>query len=368
MLLQEKISLYKDLIKNNLPSFALNNLDVFSGEQSGYRMRAEFGIFHQNTPNYQVLHFTHDPKTKERIFCHGHFDIATPLINSLMLALEKFCSKNYEFSHKLFQIEYLTTTTKQVIISLLFHRKLHEEQDLEKAQQLQEFLLQKNLIPTQEINIILRARKNKIIVGNNFIKEKFIVDNQEVSLYQVENSFSQPNAQINELMLNYVKKHASTKNDILELYCGVGNFTMVLAQIGRKVLATEVNKQAVEFVYKNLALNNIHNVEVGRISAEEFVQAIYKVRPFRRLEHIDLDSFNFDTVFVDPPRSGLDQKSCDMISKYPQIIYVSCNPQTLVENLQYLIEQHNYQIKHLALFDQFPQTSHCESVAILQRN
>ncbi|RIY34435.1 tRNA (uridine(54)-C5)-methyltransferase TrmA [Psittacicella hinzii] len=364
MLIEDKILNFKNLIANFIPQFNAEEIEVFSGKQSGYRMRAEFSIYHQNEPEYSIKHYTHDPKTKERVFCNGHYDIATPLINQLMQLVEAFCQKNYEFSRKLFQVEYLTTTTQQAIISLIFHRKLDSENlDLTKAQELFQFL-NTNGYPA---NVILRARKSSIIVGNNFIEEEFTVNGKKSKLLQVENSFSQPNAEINQLMLAYVEKHAKTDKDILELYCGVGNFTMILARSARKVLATEVNKQAVDFVYKNLSLNDIHNVQVGRISAEEFVQAINKVRPFRRLSHIELDSYDFSTVFVDPPRSGLDHASCDMLSKYNNVIYVSCNPNTLMENLQYLTSTHGYKIDNLALFDQFPQTNHCEAVAILSK-
>lgn len=365
MLLENKILAFKNLIQEFIPQYNPEKIDVFSGKQSGYRMRAEFAIYHDNN---KVRHYTHDAQTKERVFCNGEFAIATPLINQLMVAVEEFCNNNYTFSYKLFQVEYMTTTTGHAIVSLLFHRPLEQEgSDLEKAKELQNFLLSKNFTKG-EINVILRARKSKILVGKNYIQEKFSVLGNDIYLYQAENSFAQPNAQINQLMLEYVAKNSHSDKDILELYCGVGNFTMVLAKTGRRVLATEVNKQAVDFVSKNLAQNHIENVQVGRISAEEFVQAMQKVRPFRRLEHIDLDSYDFETVFVDPPRSGLDNASCDMISKYEQIIYVSCNPHTLMPNLQYLSQKHGYNIEHLALFDQFPQTPHVESVALLRKS
>ena len=60
------------------------------------------------------------------------------------------------------------------------------------------------------------------------------------------------------------------------------------------------------------------------------------------------------TVFVDPPRAGLDPATLSMVQRFDRIVYISCNPQTLVDNLQVLIR--NYQITALAAFDQFPYT------------
>lgn len=367
MHLTEKISTLQKLISTHLPQFPFNKLEVFHGKERGYRMRCEFGIYHENQP-YRIHHVVRDPITKERIFCNANYDIACPLINKLMPFIEEFCQKHYTFSHRLFQVEYLTTTTLEVIVSLLFHRKIDNEgEDLEIAHKLQKFLMKKNLNNEAPINIILRARKNKIIVGNYYICERLEINKKNYSLYQVENSFSQPNAEVNEMMLNYVAKHTATTNDLLELYCGVGNFTLALASCCRRMLATEVNKQAVDFVYRNLEANQISNVAVGRISAEEFVKAINKERPFNRLAHIDLDSYNFDTVFVDPPRAGLDSASCDMISRFKNITYVSCNPHTLLSNLEYLCKKYGFKVQKLALFDQFPQTPHMESIAILTK-
>lgn len=102
-----------------------------------------------------------------------------------------------------------------------------------------------------------------------------------------------------------------------------------------------------------------------RLSSEEFTQAIDKVRLFRRLADIDLDSYNFDTVLVDPPRAGLDKDACAIVARFPQILYISCNPEIQLENLELLSQTHR--IKHFALFDQFPYTDHTETGLLLVR-
>jgi len=76
-------------------------------------------------------------------------------------------------------------------------------------------------------------------------------------------------------------------------------------------------------------------------------------------EYIDLDDYQFSTVFVDPPRAGIDVKTLQLIARFDHIIYISCNPETLADNLKVLCETHV--IVRTALFDQFPYTDKIES-------
>jgi len=89
------------------------------------------------------------------------------------------------------------------------------------------------------------------------------------------------------------------------------------------------------------------------------------VRPFRRLAHINLADYQFTTVLVDPPRAGLDADTIKLIQRFDNIVYISCNPDTLAANLQLLCETHT--IIRTALFDQFPYTHHMESGILLKR-
>jgi tRNA (uracil-5-)-methyltransferase len=88
-------------------------------------------------------------------------------------------------------------------------------------------------------------------------------------------------------------------------------------------------------------------------------------RKFRRLEGFDLTAYNYDTVLVDPPRAGLDKESVALVSRFNKIIYISCNPNTLKENLLDLTKTHA--IEKFALFDQFPYTAHIETGIVLIR-
>ena len=157
----------------------------------------------------------------------------------------------------------------------------------------------------------------------------------------------------------------SRDGDLVELYCGNGNFTVALAENFRRVLATEISRTSVASARENLAANGIDNVTVGRMSAEEFAAALKGDKGGRRVAEWGLDDYAFGTVLVDPPRAGLDAASCDQLSGYSRIVYISCNPETLASNLERLTETHR--ITRFALFDQFPWTHHCECGVLLER-
>ncbi|MCL5425662.1 MAG: tRNA (uridine(54)-C5)-methyltransferase TrmA, partial [Gammaproteobacteria bacterium] len=133
----------------------------------------------------------------------------------------------------------------------------------------------------------------------------------------------------------------------------------------RRVLATEISRISVASANINLAANGVTNATIGRMSAEEFSLALKGEKVGRRVAEMALDGYDFSTVLVDPPRAGLDEQSCEQLSEYAQIVYISCNPATLAENLTILTKTH--QIERFALFDQFPFTNHVECGVLLQR-
>jgi tRNA (uracil-5-)-methyltransferase len=114
-----------------------------------------------------------------------------------------------------------------------------------------------------------------------------------------------------------------------------------------------------------MTLNDIKNIEFVRMSVEEFVQALDGVREFRRMRDVDIDTYDINTIFVDPPRSGMDLASCRFSARQDNIIYISCNPETLVRDLEILCETHK--VVEMALFDQFAYTNHVEMGVKLKR-
>jgi tRNA (uracil-5-)-methyltransferase len=169
-------------------------------------------------------------------------------------------------------------------------------------------------------------------------------------------------------MMGWLLEHTSIEDtDLLELYCGIGNFTLPLASRFRNVLATELSKPATEAARWNTDANQIKNIELARLSAEDMTAAMAGERQYRRLAHLksDLPDYQFETLLVDPPRAGLDAQTLALASHFARVLYISCNPETLADNLDTLSATHD--IDRLAFFDQFPYTRHLESGVILSR-
>lgn len=333
------------------PSF-----DTFTSEAINYRQRAEFRLWHDGDDLYYIMF---DQKTKQK-FRVDNFPVACELINQLMTALLDNIRDKQLLRERLFQVDFLATISGEAIISLLYHKQLSEEWH-SLAKSLKETL--SNICP---IHIIGRAKKQKVVIEQDFVIEKLCVDGKEYTYQQVENSFTQPNAKVNEKMLLWAKQATQgVGGDLVELYCGNGNFSIALAQNFNRVLGTEISKTSVKSAQYNIALNKCSNIDIVRMSSEEFSQAMNGERTFRRLEGFDLTSYNYDCVLVDPPRAGLDPDSIELVSRFERVIYISCNPETLKDNLVELVKTHK--IEKMALFDQFPYTHHVETGVILTK-
>jgi tRNA (uracil-5-)-methyltransferase len=186
-------------------------------------------------------------------------------------------------------------------------------------------------------------------------------------IYKIEeNSFLQPNTKVNEKMIAWVKENSSGfGGDFLELYCGHGNFTLPLSENFDKVLATEVSKASIRAALENVSINDIKNITFVRLSSEELSCALNGEREFRRLKDINIKKYNFKTVFVDPPRAGVDKKTLELLQRFDNIIYISCNPLTLKRDLEILTKTHK--VEKFSIFDQFAYTNHMECGIILTK-
>ena len=340
-----------------LSPFAAPDLQVFTSPTQHFRMRAEFRIWHDGDDFYHIM-FDQQSKQRYRV---DNFPIASELINRMMTALLPLLKQQMILHHRLFQIDYLSTQSQQIIVSLLYHKTLDEDWQT-AAQTLRSQLQQQGF----NVQIVGRASKQKICLEQDYVDEILHVHGKDYIYRQVENSFTQPNAAVNSKMLEWaVDCTRNSQGDLLELYCGNGNFSIALAQNFRKVLATEIAKPSVAAAQFNIAANQINNLQIIRMSAEEFTQAMQGVREFNRLKGIDLKAYECNTIFVDPPRAGLDAETVKLVQQYERILYISCNPHTLCDNLKALSQTHH--IEKAALFDQFPYTEHMEAGVWLVR-
>ncbi|EAQ97922.1 tRNA (uridine(54)-C5)-methyltransferase TrmA [Congregibacter litoralis] len=340
----------KDMLTLRLPP-----AERFASPVESYRVRAEFRIWHDGDDIDYVMFDPGHPRTPVVI---KDFAPALAPIRTLMPQLLAFLKSRPVLRRKLFQAEFMATTTGELLLTLIYHRPLDDAWEDEARALAREF----------DVSLVGRSRKQKRIIGRDFVVDAFTVDGRCYRYRQYEQSFVQPNAPINEAMLTWAwQQGASCPGDLLELYCGNGNFTLPLASRFPAVIATELSKSGTRAALENIRDNGVDNVQVIRLSAEEVSEAMSGVREFRRLATLPkpLGDYDLRTVFVDPPRAGLDPGTLDCVRDFEAILYVSCNPKTLKSNIEALTDSHV--VTHYALFDQFPYTPHIESAVVLRR-
>ncbi len=299
---------------------------VFDSPREHYRLRAEFRLWREDGQRHYAMFA---PGEKHVPILIDSFPIASARINELMPRLKAAWQGDAALS------EHWQRAAEQLASDL-------------------------------GVSIIGRSKGKRVVIGRDYAVEALEVAGRTFRYRQPEGAFTQPNGTVNQKMLNWAYEALGPRDDdLLELYCGNGNFTLPLATQVRKVLATEISKTSVAAALHNLDDNGVNNVTLVRLSAEELTEALNEVRPFRRLQGIDLKAYDFGSVFVDPPRAGMDVDTCELTRRFDNILYISCNPETLAANIEQLHDTHR--VAKCALFDQFPYTHHMESGVLLVR-
>lgn len=180
----------------------------------------------------------------------------------------------------------------------------------------------------------------------------------DVRLHFQPSDFVQIHAGINERMVDQALALLDVGPDdtVLELFSGLGNFSLPLARRARRVVTVEGENSLVERAGANAQANGIGNVEAH-------VANLFEPEP----QSPWLNS-GFDTVLVDPPRSGAAAILSLVAAKSPRrIVYCSCHPATLARDAGALVTQHGYRLTHAGVMDMFPHTAHIESMAVFDR-
>jgi tRNA (uracil-5-)-methyltransferase len=347
--LADKVARFKD----NFSPFGLPEPAVFASDPLHYRLRAEFRIWHHGEDlDYAMF----EPENPKRPVLMADFPAASASICAVMPRLKARILASEALRQRLYDVEFLATLSGEMLITLIYHRRLDEA--WEAAARI--------LAADLQADIIGRSRGQKVVLERDWVLERFELEGRELRYRQFEGSFSQPNGGVNRRMLAWARAQAAPLGgDLLELYCGNGNFTVALAPLFGKVLATEVSKTGVQAAAWNLDANGVANTALVRMSSDEISAALAGRETFQRLKDVDLGAYRFSTLFVDPPRSGLDPATLELARGFANILYISCNPETLKENVAALQDSHF--IAAAAAFDQFPYTHHLECGLLLQR-
>lgn len=489
---EDQILYKKRLIADKLREFFDGEFEFFASQPQNYRIRAEFGIWHDIWHSASDLAYTMGGSRSKKILINECPKVALPIAN-LMPQLLEALRRSKILKEKLFGVEFISCASG-ISATLLYHKRLGERE--------QEAICE--LAGKLGIRVMARARGQKLLSGELSLTDELCVDGRVYKFRFGENAFIQPNRGVNEKMIawarscvdfgkdgagevcaaqNFVTKNFITENsaaqnygceepaprnstdlnfasensaefnatcrnsvkanfasakfngensvkfncpsayessaddnfarkdlevqnsaaqnldcekksaqnsacknsteqnssceqhavrqessaarDLLELYCGHGNFTIPLAAKFNRVLASEISKSSIANARINCELNGVCNAQFVRLSADELMSAFARRREFERLKGIDIFSYNFSHVLIDPPRAGLEPSVIDFIKNFQNLIYISCNPQTLFENLRSLCATH--EVRRFAIFDQFAHTSHIECGVLLRR-
>ena len=191
----------------------------------------------------------------------------------------------------------------------------------------------------------------KVLWGRDYYMEKIMGLDFKVSAF----SFFQTNVEAAERLYTEAIDLIDDFEDknVFDLYCGTGTITQALALKAKTVTGVELVSEAVEAAKENAKLNGLDNCSF--IAGDVF----------EVLEKLEQKP---DVIVVDPPRVGIQPKALDKILGYgvKQIVYISCNPKSLTDNLMY-IQGNGYEVKKIKAFDNFPMTKHVETVVLLSQ-
>ncbi len=180
----------------------------------------------------------------------------------------------------------------------------------------------------------------------------------DLTLYFKPYHFTQVNPEMNDKMVRQALNLLQLKGDehLLDLFCGLGNFTLALATEAGSVIGVEGDQSLTEWAERNAEYNNIKNVAFHCADLTEDQSDA----PWMKQK--------YDAILVDPPRSGALEMMPYLGELAPKkILYVSCHPATLARDLALLTQEYPYELVSAGVMDMFPHTAHVESMALLER-
>ena len=362
---EEQLLLKEDMLQQTLERYAnLTNKDVTYLDMVGlshpdhYRYKSQMPV--ENTKDGITTGF-YKPGTNDLVpivECPVHSDA----INNVNRQIIDICDKHdiQAFDPKLMRglLRYIviresfkTGEIQVTLVITIFNKALHKvAEEILKLDHVVSVGISKN---HDKKNIEIFGQDVEILAGKDYIEEG-IGD----TIYELKpKAFYQLNPEMAIKMYTYIKTLLPKDNDnsIVDAYCGAGAIAMYMAPYAKKVIGIDSSKESIYSALHNKKKNNIANVEFEVGEVKDVLPALYD------------KGFEPNVLIMDPPRSGLDSNTLDILTRKPidTIIYVSCNPSTLAKNLKILLRK--YKVETVKPFDMFPQTSHIESVVHLTK-
>ncbi len=305
-----------------------------------YRVRAQMKVQRGKTGDHEIGYYQ---AKSHRIVPINHCPLLTPALNTTLEKIRERLPLD-----RLEAIELQGGTAGNLLVILHGDRYAVEKGErFFKA-------IQKELSIK---GVVIYTGRGRFVFGEDYLIES--IKGRQVRVG--DRSFTQVNPAVNRLLIETVIDWMAPSLDdrILELYSGIGNFTLFLAEKSAEVMAVEENRFAVADAQWNLREAGMKNVFLQTASAETGIQTALKQKQDGRLDiKGDLK------LFLDPPREGAGKKVMEGIASLTprQVVYLSCNPATFSRDMMVLTER-GYVLRRVQPFDLFPQTGHLELLA-----
>ncbi|MCY0865942.1 MAG: class I SAM-dependent RNA methyltransferase [Aquificota bacterium] len=296
-------------------------------EEFGYRVKAQLKVENSSVGFYE--------RQSHNLVEIDQCLLLHPLINDLIPSLKELARK----MQGLREIHVVCSPTEEELVLKLISEEIIPKEKLRK--------LMENILPKKVVGLGLYKDGKIYSLGRDFIFVKVGPYRYRVSM----DSFVQVNYKLWEKFIEYAVPTDSFDR-VLELHCGIGFFSLFLAQRSNFLMAYDSNPSAIRDAEYNAKINSISNATFG---LEKGLSALKR----HAGDIIDL-------IFLDPPRAGLSEGEAQLIlkNKPKSLVYVSCEPTTLARDLKVLVKG-GYKITKLHMIDNFPNTYHIEAIAHL---
>lgn len=275
---------------------------------------------------------------------------------------EYFRSRGVSFYKKMQHVGYLrhlllrrANTTGEILVNLVTTSQEAHDLDMLK-EELLALPLEGEIVGflhiiNDSLSDMVQSDETRILYGKDYFYEEILGLKFKVTPF----SFFQPNSYGAEVLYNTAREYIGDTKDmtVFDLYSGTGTISQILSPVAKKVIGVEIVEEAVQAAKENAELNGITNC---RFIAGDVLKVIDKIeeRP--------------DFIVLDPPRDGIHPKALPKIVRYgvDKMVYISCKPSSLARDLDLFLRE-GYRVERVCCVDQFCQTVHVETVALLTR-
>lgn len=326
-------------------------LEPMTGKNWGYRRRARLGAKFVPKKGGMIIGFRE--RNTSYIQPTDKCEVLYPEVSAMFPDLRETLEKT-SCNDKIPQIE--ISVADNAVVMIVRHLETFVQNDLDlltefaKRNEVQLFLQPGNL---KSVHPLYPEKPDAL-----FYEFKEF----DIKIEFLPTDFIQVNGSINEPLVSRAIELLDIQKDdrVLDLFCGVGNFTLPLARYSDHVVGVEGDQALVNRAIHNRQLNGLDDVEFhyGDLFKEDMSAS----------SHGDWLEQKFDKILLDPPRSG----AAEMIKRLPtfgasKVVYVSCGPATLARDAGVMVNEHGYRMTYAGVIDMFPHTAHVESIAVFEK-